>query len=917
MRILAYFSILFCLSAPPVFAQQANYGWRIGVGGGYMNYYGDVSSYSLQSLGDAGNALNLWTLDTRGVNPESVQSRQSPLSAFSLTLERKINSTTGFVFQYSNGYIAANDRLDLRGGLNAANPNFARALNFRTRLQDYSIGFSFATDNDRILRSTAFFAPYFTLNVGYTQFAAKGDLLDANGNRYAYNPDGTLQNGVVQDGTFETDLRNLNTNSVRYNNGAFNVGLGLGLKFRISPAISLHVQSDVRHTFTDYLDDVGSDYRPAYDNGFSAYAANPTGVSRPVRGNSQPHDIFAYHSLSVRFSFGKTRKRDVYRSPAFTIKDVPYGQFAKDTASLAADLADKKAMARKGSLKKDSLNVAGLALPNDTISADTVEKNRVKSDSSFRNRLPENETLVILNNGKVEEVRIRNGNVTIRNYEADRRDSVSAGGAAYPNDSARSARHADTRKIVSPGKLKAPSSAGAKPATPKGNKTDRQKAPATDNAAHVQPSGISETDSARSRLNSKIIGLQAKISEMEKRLDDTSATEQKSRPAAQNARRDFERDSAYRADTRRIDSLRRQLDEQESGKEKKSFSKNIFRKKDKKAQDSLGQRPSEREQAMREINRLNNQIEQRRAESQLASQPQPVAGKDRDEYAKNLRELNQYTQEMRQMLDQERRANENLRLQNQQYRADNQGLRNQNTRQPVAQGSYRTNQGYDYTERTVAPPPQAVRRTTAPVTVAPVIAGSPRQADTQTQDRLAQNEAKIQRLTRQLDSLQAARAIAAKRDTSTKANASNPQINALQDSLASLKNLVRSLKSQPVAAKTPESPVLDAAALPATSVYFAVGSVALSPDGLKKAAKVAALLKKYPETQLQLTGMADATGNAAANRKLSLRRAQALKNVLVSRHKLSPERITVESVGAGKASGKKNALDRRVEMTFE
>ncbi len=915
MRVLTYFLILSCLSAPPALAQQDNYGWRIGVGGGYMNYYGDVSNYSLQSLGDAGNALNLWTLDTRGVNPESVQSRQSPLSAFSLTLERKINSTTGFIFQYSNGYITANDRLDLRGDLNAANPNFARALNFRTRLQDYSVGFSFATDNDRILRSTAFLAPYFTLNVGYTQFAAKGDLLDATGNRYAYNPDGTLQNGVVQDGTFETDLRKLNTNRAPYDNGTINVGLGLGLKFRLSPAISLHVQSDVRHTFTDYLDDVGSDYRPTYDNEFSAYAANPTGVSRPVRGNSQPHDIFAYHSLSVRFSFGKTRKRDVYRSPAFTIKDVPYEQFIRDTASLAAD---KKAMARKASLKKDSLNVAGLALPNDTISLDTVEKNRVKPDSSFRNRPQEqeNETLVILNDGKVEEVRIRNGNVTIRNYEAGRRDSVSAGGAAYPNDSARSARHADTGKIVSPGKLKAPSSAGAKPAKPKGNKTDRQKTPATDTPANAQVNDTLERDSARIRLNSKITRLQAKINEMEKRLDDTSAMGQKSRPAAQNARRDFENDSAYRADTRCIDSLRRQLDEQESGKEKKSFFKNIFRKKDKKAPDSLGQRPSEREQAMREINRLNNQIEQRRAEAQLASQPQPVAGKDRDEYARNLRELNQYTQEMRQMLDQERRANENLRLQNQQYRADNQGLRNQNTRQPVAQGGYRTNPGYNYTERTVAPPPQAVRRTAVPVTVAPVIA-SPRQADTQTQDRLAQNEAKIQRLTRQLDSLQAARDITAKRDTSTKITAEKPQINALQDSLASLRNLVQSLKSQRVASKMPEKPVLDAAAMPATSVYFAVGSVALSPDGMKKAAKVAALLKKYPETQLQLTGMADATGNAVANRKLSLRRAQALKNVLVSRHKLSPERITVESVGAGKASGKKNALDRRVEMTFE
>ena len=244
MRVFITILILFLIGTTLTLAQQDNHGWRIGVGGGYMNYYGDVSNYRVSDK--LRNAFNLWHLNTNRVSRESVESRQSPLSSFSFTLERKLTPTTGFLFQYTNGYITGNDRLNLQGDLNTANPNFTRGLNFRTQMQDFSVGLLFSTDNDRFLPSNAFLAPYFTVNAGYTQFAVKGDLLDASGNRYLYNPDGTLPPTIRQDGNFETDLRQLNTEGSRYSDGAFNVGLGAGLKFRISSVISLHVQSDFR-----------------------------------------------------------------------------------------------------------------------------------------------------------------------------------------------------------------------------------------------------------------------------------------------------------------------------------------------------------------------------------------------------------------------------------------------------------------------------------------------------------------------------------------------------------------------------------------------------------------------------------------------------------------------------------------------
>ncbi len=99
------------------------------------------------------------------------------------------------------------------------------------------------------------------------------------------------------------------------------------------------------------------------------------------------------------------------------------------------------------------------------------------------------------------------------------------------------------------------------------------------------------------------------------------------------------------------------------------------------------------------------------------------------------------------------------------------------------------------------------------------------------------------------------------------------------------------------------------------SVNFRTGSSALSPDAkyqLDEVARTALTLRGYT---LEVTGFADATGSASANKALSQRRAQAVIDYLVTTHNIPLRRIgTSYGFGETQAVGRSSAEDRRVDV---
>lgn len=292
---LIYIFLLFFLATTTSLAQQDRYAWKIGLHGGLSNYYGDLSH-------------QIWDLPHQFKQPI----KDLNFLSYGLSVEYHVSRSFGLRLLGMKSQFKASDRTY------SNNDTYDRALNVQTDLFDASLLGIVYFDNDMVLNSRAVIAPYFMFGGGLTHFETKGDLLSSNNNRYYYWSDNSIrtedENGanainaqmIELDHSYETNLRSLRTEGIRYTPITWNVALGLGIKFRLSSRFSLNLEALIRYTGSDYLDDVRGDYRASYNDNFQAYAANPSSINRNTRGSSpEMNDWYTFVGLSVHYSFGQ------------------------------------------------------------------------------------------------------------------------------------------------------------------------------------------------------------------------------------------------------------------------------------------------------------------------------------------------------------------------------------------------------------------------------------------------------------------------------------------------------------------------------------------------------------------------------------------------------------------------------------
>lgn len=106
------------------------------------------------------------------------------------------------------------------------------------------------------------------------------------------------------------------------------------------------------------------------------------------------------------------------------------------------------------------------------------------------------------------------------------------------------------------------------------------------------------------------------------------------------------------------------------------------------------------------------------------------------------------------------------------------------------------------------------------------------------------------------------------------------------------------------------------------SVLFTSGSATLLPAAQVKLNDVAdALVKQDPDSKMVVEGHTDSQGSASANQDLSQRRAQAVRDYLVSRG-IAGDRVTAQGFGSSKpvadnSSAEGRADNRRVEIVVQ
>ncbi|TFV95789.1 hypothetical protein E4S40_06085 [Algoriphagus kandeliae] len=294
-RLFSIFAFLLLVS--PIYSQQYGYKWRFGFSAGTTNYFGDIRPLGVKNFDQFTKLFKRYDNYSQNLS-------------YQASIEYALGNSIGLMFTAGSYQFGSSDRFVKNDGtLYTEGENFNRALNFQTNLIDAGLSFVIKPDNNWLLSGKSIFAPYLTLGMGVQSFDVYGDLLDANGNRYNYK-----NQNVIPDGTFETNLRDIETEIPGgYKRATLYANLGLGFRIRVAKGIEIFAQSDFKRAATDYLDDVSGVYRLEYDNDFQEYAALPgTNVptfDNPYRGNRNGRgDWYIYHGIGVKFSLGATKE---------------------------------------------------------------------------------------------------------------------------------------------------------------------------------------------------------------------------------------------------------------------------------------------------------------------------------------------------------------------------------------------------------------------------------------------------------------------------------------------------------------------------------------------------------------------------------------------------------------------------------
>jgi outer membrane protein OmpA-like peptidoglycan-associated protein len=106
-----------------------------------------------------------------------------------------------------------------------------------------------------------------------------------------------------------------------------------------------------------------------------------------------------------------------------------------------------------------------------------------------------------------------------------------------------------------------------------------------------------------------------------------------------------------------------------------------------------------------------------------------------------------------------------------------------------------------------------------------------------------------------------------------------------------------------------------------SEILFDTGSAVLKDEAVEQIAKVGDIIAKYSDDRVRVEGHTDSTGSAAKNEELSLRRADAVKRVLMGRG-VKEGQITALGLAATKpvANNKTSAgrtANRRVELHID
>jgi len=125
-------------------------------------------------------------------------------------------------------------------------------------------------------------------------------------------------------------------------------------------------------------------------------------------------------------------------------------------------------------------------------------------------------------------------------------------------------------------------------------------------------------------------------------------------------------------------------------------------------------------------------------------------------------------------------------------------------------------------------------------------------------------------------------------------NAKDGQIAADAQTIADLKAKLAACEARPTQTIVEEKKVETLQPI----VIFRQGKSVIDPAQYASIEMIAKYMKNHPEANVKVQGYASPEGPAELNQKLSVQRAEVVKNALIKKYKIAADRITTEGLGA-------------------
>lgn len=124
-----------------------------------------------------------------------------------------------------------------------------------------------------------------------------------------------------------------------------------------------------------------------------------------------------------------------------------------------------------------------------------------------------------------------------------------------------------------------------------------------------------------------------------------------------------------------------------------------------------------------------------------------------------------------------------------------------------------------------------------------------------------------------------------------------------------------------IAGGLPDSPskLLTEGKLVTTAITFDINSATIKPSSAGAIKEIAEILQSNPDLMIRIIGHTDSDGDSQSNKQLSLRRADAIKGILISLYKIETSRIVTDGRGEDMPVSDNNSIagkaqNRRVEL---